>query len=407
MEKNGVHLRWLQISFILSLMSLSYLKSKAPKILHCPATIGFNAPMLSKIERSIGYDSVTLSFSDSVYGSKADVMVSIYGWKRLFNEWMRWLWLYRAKRDYDIIHFNFGCTLMPMTKNLPILNDVLHMKRALRYMYNIYASAFELKDLKTLKDAGKKIVVTFQGDDARQWDICRAECEFTHAKEVEPIYLRKEQDDAIRKRIREFDQYADIIYAVNPDLIRFLPQRAQYFPYATPDLAEWKFIGVEVDVERPLRVLHAPTHTDVKGTKYLELAINNLKAEGFLIDYVRIQNMDNQEARKHYENADVLVDQLLAGWFGGLSAELMALGKPVICYLRESDFRWLPPTMADEIPIINANPSTVEDVLRNVLFMSRKELHAVGVSSRAFISKWQGRDYIASRLREDYSSLFA
>jgi hypothetical protein len=64
--------------------------------------------------------------------------------------------------------------------------------------------------------------------------------------------------------------------------------------------------------------------------------------------------MSNEAARRIYEKADLLVDQLLAGWYGGVAVEFMALGKPVVCYLRESDLRFLPEAMRRQIPIIRA-----------------------------------------------------
>jgi len=41
------------------------------------------------------------------------------------------------------------------------------------------------------------------------------------------------------------------------------------------------------------------------------------------------------------ETADLLVDQLLTGWYGAVAVEMMALGKPVVCYLREDDLKFI------------------------------------------------------------------
>jgi hypothetical protein len=41
---------------------------------------------------------------------------------------------------------------------------------------------------------------------------------------------------------------------------------------------------------------------------------------------------------------------LFAGWYGGLAVELMALGKPVLAYIREEDLSFVDPQMRYELP---------------------------------------------------------
>ena len=66
-------------------------------------------------------------------------------------------------------------------------------------------------------------------------------------------------------------------------------------------------------------------------------AADRLQREGVPFDLELIENLPNAEATRRYRDADLVVDQLLAGWYGGFAVEAMALGKPVIAYLRESD----------------------------------------------------------------------
>ena len=42
--------------------------------------------------------------------------------------------------------------------------------------------------------------------------------------------------------------------------------------------------------------------------------------------------------------SDVVIDQILMGTYARLAIESMALGKPVICYLREDLFEFNPTT---------------------------------------------------------------
>ena len=376
---------------------------KALRILHCPTAVGGHPQDLCRLERLAGLESRSVVFGDPPFGYQADEIVPRGGWNFWSSEWRRWTLLREALRDFDVIHFNFGSTLMPHPDRM-LFRQPNVVKRGLKWIYNAYASLFELRDLPILKKAGKVIAVTWQGDDARQWDYCREHFRFTHATEMEPVYLRKAQDNGVRKRIAAFSRYADIIYALNPDLMHVLPERTQFFPYAHPNLNEWQFCGIEANSTRPLRVVHAPSNPLVKGTRFIEEAVATLRSEGIAFEYIKVEGMPNAEARRVYETADILIDQLLAGWYGGLSGELMALGKPVICYIRQEDLRFLPATMADDLPIINADPLTITSVLRGVLSMPRTELEQIGRRSRAFMERWHQPEEICRRVKADYES---
>ena len=374
------------------------------RVLHCPTGVGGHPQALCRIERAAGLSSRSVVFGVSPVGYIADEEVPRSGFRFISSEIRRWTLLKEAIRDYDIIHFNFGTSLMPHPDRLLYLKTNW-LKYGFKLIYNIYARAFELSDLPKLKNAGKKIVVTYQGDDARQWDYCLDNFRLTHASEVEPVYRRKIQDEGARKRISEFDRYADIIYALNPDLLHVLPTRAQFFPYAHPNIDEWQFCGVEVNTNRPLRIIHAPSNPLVKGTRFIEEAVAILKQEGLSFEYIKIEGMTNNEARIIYEQADVLVDQLLCGWYGGLSAELMALGKPVVCYIRDQDLHFLPDEMAQNLPIIKADPDTITSVLRRLITAPRNDLAEAGRRCRAFVERWHNPIAIGGRVRSDYEAV--
>ena len=67
--------------------------------------------------------------------------------------------------------------------------------------------------------------------------------------------------------------------------------------------------------------------------------------------------------------ADIVIDQLIYGWWGSTGVETMALGKPVICYLRESwikNFNKYFPEI-NSLPIVKANLLNIKDVLRKLI----------------------------------------
>ena len=85
----------------------------------------------------------------------------------------------------------------------------------------------------------------------------------------------------------------------------------------------------------------------------------------------------------------------------------MALGKPVICYIREDDLKFIPPQMREDLPVINATPTNIYEVLKEWLTVRRKELPALGNRSRAYVEKWHDPLKIAAQLKADYESILA
>lgn len=69
-----------------------------------------------------------------------------------------------------------------------------------------------------------------------------------------------------------------------------------------------------------------------KGTEYIIKAVNELKNEGYKVNLILIENMPHKKVIEYYKNSDIVIDQLLIGWYGMVSIEGMALGKPVCIY---------------------------------------------------------------------------
>ena len=100
-----------------------------------------------------------------------------------------------------------------------------------------------------------------------------------------------------------------------------------------------------------------------------------------------------------YESADVFVDQLLVGWYGAAAVEAMSLGKPSVCYLRESDIAWLP--FKDSIPLISATCTTIYDVLLD-LIENRHTLKEIGIRSRTYVEEVHDPVKIAMQMKQTY-----
>ncbi len=373
------------------------------RVLHCPTATGGNPQQLARAEREVGVKSWSVVLQGNYLGYPADEVLLPEPRNPAVRELKRWQLFWRALRDYDIIHFNFGQSLMPQWS--PTAGHFPSRYPAfLNRLFLGYARLLEQRDLPLLRRAGKGIVVTYQGDDARQGDFCLENFEITFAREVEPGYYTPEEDEHKRRRIARFARFADRIYTVNPDLLRVLPPQACFLPYANIDLREWKVVAGAGSAGVPL-VVHAPSHRGVKGTRYILDAVSRLQAEGIAFEFVLVEGLSHAAARRIYERADLLVDQLLAGWYGGLAVELMALGKPVLCYLRPDDLELIPRAMREQLPIVNVTPDSLYEVLKEYLTHRRGELPELGRRGRAYVEAWHEPRKIAAELKRGYEEI--
>ena len=149
---------------------------------------------------------------------------------------------------------------------------------------------------------------------------------------------------------------------------------------------------------RPV-VLHAPSSRARKGTAEVVAACEEL---GLELDLV--EGLDHREAFERYRSADLVVDQLNAGWYGMFAIEAMALGKPVVAFLHEQAVQRTQDAFGIEVPIVHATKQTLTDVLRR-LTSSPDELQRIGAASRAYVERVHDLSRIADRLLDLYAGL--
>lgn len=367
------------------------------KVLHVPTNTGGNPQGLARAERELGLDAWATTLFQNRFMMDVDEVLWPEGMTTRQRLAKQISLVHRAVREYDVIHYNNGKTIAALP--LPVDVDGRSLKSRLTLTaYRHYATALQRYELALLQRSNKPYFVTYQGSDARQAGYCLENHDVTYFSEAEGARF-KSADDHIRKQINLLSKSAQKIYALNPDLLNMLPRGAEFMPYASVDMRQWQ--PVWHASEKPL-IVHAPSRAWVKGTKYVVAAIERLRNEGFTFDFKLIENQPHDEAAQSYKAAHLVIDQLLAGWYGALSVELMALGKPVVCYLRQTDLTNIPPAMRDQLPIIQASPTTIYSVLREWLGLPLQEWHRRGQQSRKYVETWHDPLEIAARLAKDY-----
>ncbi len=358
--------------------------NKQLKVVHLPVNIAGMAWGLAQGQKTLGLHAEVVVRERNYLDYPADRVI-FEGGKRVRRN-RRYVILLREalrlRKRFDVFHFDFGTSLIDRwEKGRPLL------------------------DLPMFKNHGK-IAVTYNGCDARQKYPTMERVPFSACHNdacYDCICVDKKRDELKRKRIEKFSRYADAIFAVNPDLLYFLPERAQFLPYT---IARWDEIE-PAPWEPPthaLRIVHAPTNRAAKGSDIIIRAVEALKERyGERIDFKLVENMSNDKALEAYAKADLIIDQILIGWYGGVAVEVMKMGKPVMAFIRKEDLAFLPPGMAAqcEEAVLNASPTTIEDVLSEVV-ENPEILKRYREAAFEYVHAWHSPTHVAGVTREAY-----
>jgi glycosyltransferase involved in cell wall biosynthesis len=327
------------------------------RILHLPTEIAGQAGITAKAQRSLGHHAYNLAYPHP-FGYPIDISI-----KKFSNRWINGLNRLKVfaeiAEEYDVYHYHFGATLLP-----------------------------GMLDVSYLKLRNKRFLVEFWGSDVRLPDL---------EAQRNPYFVNQyeELEKKNRKRMATWAELTEgeVIFSDHTFNI-FLEQ---YFD-------KIHIIGQRIDLETYIasypdpeskkpRVIHAPSQKAIKGTVYVEKAVENLKKKGLDFDYIRVENLNHSKAIELYRTADLIIDQLCAGTHGIFACEAMALGKPVICYILPELVSGYP----KGFPIINANPDTIESVLEEWI-QKPYELYILGKNSRKYVEKVHDSKVVAQKL---------
>jgi glycosyltransferase involved in cell wall biosynthesis len=152
------------------------------------------------------------------------------------------------------------------------------------------------------------------------------------------------------------------------------------------------------DRTRPV-ILHAPSSRRRKGTEHVVEACAGLDA-----DLEIVEGLHHDAAFERYRAADIVVDQLNAGWYGLFAVECLALGKPVVTFLREEAVRRTEEAFGLEVPLVSATAETLRERLRP-LVADAAERRRLGAASRAYAERVHDVERVADRLLDLYARL--
>lgn len=343
-------------------------------------------PVKASAERRLGFRTVTLV--RSTYFITKDFDINVAEWSRgnrmlrLAGPYLFFLWVCSCCNH---VHAYADGGLLPSKRRLQFNPFELFVYRLLRIRLFIWTYGADVRTRDVTQTLGEPNCCT-ECTSIGSACICSA--------------------DEGRQNYSRLRRSATAIFSMG-DMVEYTPGSRNdlfFWPIDLQKEGGQRYQPVYPSKDGPgrLRIVHAPNHRAFKGTRFLEAAIAELQAEGVPIDLVMVERVPNDEALAIYRSADIIFDQCMIGFHGYFALEAMALGKPVICYIRHPERYLLSP---DECPILNVHKDQLKERLRRFATDDRKELHVIGLRSRAYVERYFSVDAFARRLEGAYEDL--
>jgi len=265
------------------------------------------------------------------------------------------------------------------------------------FLFLWYSFTLDFSDFAELKRRGKTIITFFVGSDVRWY--------FAELQDFKPFGLSPMEYDAYGKSkphlhtvlhyLRTSEVFADYIFSTPGQSEMAL---RPYFNVGVP--IQMNRFTEHISQRKVPVVIHAPSRRIRKGTNTILATFQKLKDEGIPFEIELIEEMKHEDAIKRYENADILVGQLLGPYCGKQEREALACGTVVVssmCYEYIKSKCTEETKGVSECPIIDANPSTLYTVLKETILNHQKRID-VAKRGRAWAEKYHSAENVAKKI---------
>lgn len=376
---------------------------KNPTITILPFNVGGNSFVLRKGFSDLGFTAQAISFVDTYMHYPCDKFIFSSS-DSFYAREIKKLFALRYVFTSDIVIFTFGSFLFSPCHFVPLSDSLF--KRFLCVFYIPYSFILFVFEILALKLTSTHLVIVYQGDDVRP--SSHRYSQLSNASEYSPIVFRDLFADFCKSlKAFLFTKLIPSTYYLNPDLAQYLPPTSIFLPYSNVVLPTSTFTPISYvspHSKDVFRIGHAPSSRTVKGSSYVFDVLEDLQRDGYPVELILIENTKNSDAMALYPTLDLMIDQLVIGWYGGLAVECMSLGIPVMCYINPTDLQKIPFDMQSDLPILRTHPSTLQYDILSFFNLDYKSVLEIKNASLLFVYRWHHPKIIASLLASRFPS---
>jgi glycosyltransferase involved in cell wall biosynthesis len=229
-------------------------------------------------------------------------------------------------------------------------------------------SRFEPRLLSMLK---RKVVMVYCGTDARPPYVDGQI--FNDPKLNDPqTVIRLARKTAARVALHEKSGFTCINspYTAQFHESRYVSWFAIGLPRLVPTAAKLKDAVSEQTGTRhgPVRILHSPSNSAVKGTSQILAALEEMKQRGYSFELSLLHDVSNETVLEEISKADLIIDQLYSDTpMASFAAEAAQFGKPILVagYAASADLAEL--TRSPAPPTMFVQPDEIASALESLL----------------------------------------
>jgi glycosyltransferase involved in cell wall biosynthesis len=334
------------------------------RILHAPYNIANQAWAMAQGLRARGHEVEVWEYGTWPFGFPVDRIIEPAAGPDAYLDTL----FDALRREFDVVHFHFGQSLVPERSLLPWYWD-----------------------LPVWRARGTRLVFTFHGSDVRLKSHHVADDEWSFYRHAD---IRCDEE-LIAARLAVIRAYADRM-TIGSILDQPYVPEAAYLPKAV----EASRLAI-VDPPRRTRpvVLHAPSRRSTKGTEFVLAGLEGLRRRGFEFDLDLVEGVAHDKLLARVATADIVVEKLLGGDVGVSSLEAMALGRVAVARIREQVRQRHP-----DLPVVSADPETFVDVMQELLSSPRRRAE-LGEQGREYVLATHDAAVVGTQLEELYSGI--
>lgn len=302
------------------------------------------------------------------------------------------------KDDFDILYSDFGLTknkyIDILYRHYIVFAYILIKADILIFSFNAGYLNFTLLrwfEFYAYKLIGIKTIFIPYGGDA----FISSRIRLPYLKHVLRVIDKNfgKYEYKIKKQVEFFSIHADFIIG-NHMVIDGLP-RYDLLVYnaITIDTSLVKNDLLEYSssdgINEIVKIAHSPNHRGAKGTEFLIKAVDELKKEGYKIELILLENMQNSEVLSIIKEVDILAEQFIGHGYALSGIEGMSLGKVIMCNLSNDVYVSLFKRYGylKDCPAYSTTPENIKENLKTLITNSelRKEL---GEKGRKYVEKY-------------------